>query len=73
MTFKEFSGWCNERACDGYWGMNTAIICAGIIREVNKIPFWKRKKVWDKEYRETAEEIVKVVNEKIEQIIGKVE
>ena len=70
MTFKEFNSWCNERACDGHWGMNTVLTCAAIIREVNKIPFWKRKKVWDEEYREVAEEIVKVTNEKIKQIIG---
>lgn len=73
MTFKEFDDWCNERACDGYWSMKTALICAGIIREVYKIPFWKRKKVWNKEYREIAEEIVKVINEKIEKIIGETE
>ena len=70
MTFKEFNDWCNERACDGYWSMKTALICAGIIRKVYKIPLWKRKKVWNEEYREIAEEIVKVINEKIEQIIG---
>lgn len=73
MTFKEFDDWCNERACDGYWGMNMALICAGIIREVYKIPFWKRKKVWNKEYREIAEEIVMLTNAKIEQIIGETE
>ena len=73
MTLKEFDDWCNERACDGHWGMNTAIICVGIIRAVYKIPFWKRKKVWNEEYREIAEEIVKVTNAKIEQIIGETE
>ena len=52
--------------------MTTALICAGIIREVNKIPFWKRKRIWNEEYREIAEEIVKVINEKIEQIVGKI-
>lgn len=25
MKFKEFSGWCGQRACDGYWDMLTAM------------------------------------------------
>lgn len=25
MKFKEFSAWCNDRACDGCWGMTEAI------------------------------------------------
>lgn len=73
MTFEEFFNWCNERACDGCWSMTTAIICAEIIREVRKIPLGKRKKFWNEECREFAEEIVKETNEKIEQIIGETE
>lgn len=73
MTFKEFDDWCNERACDGYWSMGTALTCVRIIREVYKIPFWKRKRVWNEEYREIAEEIVKVINEEIKQIVGEAE
>lgn len=73
MTFKEFKCWCNKRACDGNWSMTTALICAGVIREVHKIPPREREKVWDLEYRESAEEIVKVINENIEQITGETE
>ena len=27
MKFKEFAKWCNERACDGCWGMLEAMAC----------------------------------------------
>lgn len=57
MTFKEFNKWCNERACDGRWSMNTAAICLQINRLVYKAPFWKRKKIWEK-YQIVVEEIV---------------
>ena len=61
MKFKEFSAWCNERACDGCWGMTEAIICTNLCSDIYKFPFWKREKYW----RECAEkEIVeKMSNE----------
>ena len=34
MKFKEFTNWCNERACDGCWGMLEAIACINLINEV---------------------------------------
>ena len=34
MTYKEFKSWCNYRTYDGCWGMKEAIICIGIIREI---------------------------------------
>ena len=46
MTFKEFSKWCNERACDGCWGMKEAMICVTICEDIYKKPFWKREKIW---------------------------
>jgi hypothetical protein len=39
MKFKEFTNWCNERACDGYWGMSEAITCINLINEIMKIQF----------------------------------
>lgn len=30
MKFKEFVNWCNERACDGCWGMLEAIACINL-------------------------------------------
>ena len=44
MSFKEFVRWCNERACDGCWGLSAAITCVGIMHEVEEKPFWKREK-----------------------------
>lgn len=39
MKYKEFVRWCNERACDGCWGLNTAMICINIINNMTSIPF----------------------------------
>ena len=50
MKFKEFVNWCNERACDGCWGMSEAITCIGIMNEVKEKPFWKREKYWKENY-----------------------
>ena len=58
MTFKEFNKWCNERAADGCWSLNTAITCIAINVYMNKVPFYRRKKVW-KEYQYVAEQIVR--------------
>ena len=37
MEYKEFVRWCNERAADGCWGMQTAMICASIIAEIRAV------------------------------------
>lgn len=70
MKFKEFSAWCNERACDGCWGMMEAMICCNVCSDIYKLPFWKREKYW----RECAEKeimpIVNATNEKIKEIMG---
>ena len=63
MTYKEFGDWCNQRAADGCWGFQIAIICSEMYTNVLKAPFWKRKKIWEQEYKATAEEIVAVVND----------
>ena len=66
MTFKEFTVWCNERACDGCWGMLTAMTCLDLMATVNKIPFWKREKVWREQYeKQVLDEIVEPINQKI--------
>lgn len=44
MKFKEFENWCNERACDGCWGMLTAMVCIDLIGKVKKFHFGKEKK-----------------------------
>lgn len=68
MTFKEFVIWCNERACDGCWGMNEATICIAIISEIKNKPFWKRKKEWKKFEDEVVTKIVNPINKKIEEL-----
>ena len=66
MTFKEFTVWCNERACDGCWGMLTAMTCLDLMATVNKIPFWKREKVWRKQHeKQVLDEIVEPINQTI--------
>lgn len=50
-TFKEFSEWCNMRACDGRWNMNEAIVCIQVVGEVYKTkPLLGRKKAREKKW-----------------------
>lgn len=66
MTFKEFKVWCNQRACDGCWGMLEAMACIDLIETVNKQPFWKREKFWKQEYEQKVlDEIVNPINDRI--------
>lgn len=66
MKYKEFSDWCNQRACDGCWSMKTAIYCIGVCETINAEHFWKREKLWKKEYESfVVTNIVDVINEKI--------
>lgn len=56
-TFKEFIGWCNMRACDGAWSMDTAIICIKAVNEVYKVkPLFGRKKAREKKWKEIRAE-----------------
>lgn len=50
MKFKEFTNWCNERACDGCWGMLEAMACINLMDEIRKTPFWKGEKFWKENY-----------------------
>lgn len=68
MTFKEFNKWCNLRACDGRWSANTATYCIAICREINVLPFWKRKKAWGEVKDFIEKEVVQVIDEKIASI-----
>ena len=69
MKFKEFAVWCNDRAADGCWGMNTAIYCIGVLKTIWKLPFWKREKVWKQEYEELiVREIVEPINKKMAEL-----
>lgn len=69
MKFKEFTNWCNERACDGCWGMLEAIACINLINEIMKIQFWKREKIWKENYEQQAlEEIINPIEKKLEEV-----
>lgn len=71
MTFKEFKTWCNQRACDGCWGMLDAMVCIDIIQTVQKKLFWKREKFWQEEYaNDVMEQIVNPIERKIEEVAG---
>ena len=65
MRYKNFKDWCNERACDGYWCMFTAINCIEIMKTIDKIPFWRREKHWREEYSNVVlQEIIFPTNKK---------
>ena len=70
MSFKEFEKWCNDRACDGCWGLLPALTCINIVRGINKLPFWKREKAWQKMELQVLDEIVNPINEKIRKYNG---
>ena len=64
MKYKEFVKWCNQRACDGLWGMNTALCCIEVVNHIKKIPFWKRERVWKQTFESTIlNELVCPTNE----------
>ena len=49
MTFDEFFNYCEERACDGRWSLEEAVLCLGIIRHLQSIRvttfiFYSKKK-----------------------------
>lgn len=70
MKFKEFTNWCNERVCDGCWGMLEAIACINLINEIMKIQFWKREKFWKENYeQQVLDEIVNPIEKKLEEMI----
>ena len=71
MKFKEFSNWCNDRACDGCWGLNEAIICCNLAEDIYKLPFWKREKKWKEVEDEIVTNIINPTNKKIDEIINK--
>lgn len=69
MKFKEFVNCCNERACDGCWGMLEAIACINVINEIMKIQFWKREKIWKENYeQQVLEEIINPIEKKLEEM-----
>ena len=71
MTFKQFVQWCNDRACDGCWGMLEAMQCIEVLRDVRQYPFWEREKMWKHHHmRVFVEKIVEKTNQKIKEVYG---
>lgn len=69
MKFREFVSWCNERACDGCWGMLEAMVCIDIIGKVRKQRFWEREKFWQEKYaNDVVEQIVNPIEKKIAEL-----
>lgn len=69
MKFREFVGWCNERACDGCWGMIEAITCINIMHEVKEQHFWKREKYWKEKFEsKVLNEIVNPIEKILEEM-----
>ena len=46
MTYKGFLKWANDRATDGRWGFDTAIVCSQMASLLYSVPWYKRKKLW---------------------------
>ena len=66
MSFKQFSAWCNARAADGQWGMDTAIRCSTICSELHKVFFLWREKTWKAKCEAKMLELVNDIEHKIE-------
>lgn len=57
VTFKEFDAWCNLRACDGQWSMETAMLCVSTVTEILNIkPFLGRNKAREKAWNQIKKE-----------------
>lgn len=73
MKYKDFCTWCNQRAADGCWGMQTAMFCVWVVDEVSKIPFWKREKIWKEKYEEEImRDVVEPIEKKIKEVYGEI-
>lgn len=73
MKYKEFKDWCNQRACDGCWGLGAVMFCIDVIKQIQSKPFWKRESEWQKLNAEHSIEtnIVIPINHKIAEIYEK--
>jgi hypothetical protein len=37
MSYKEFSNWCNDRACDGRWSLQEALVYIDMLRKIDAV------------------------------------
>lgn len=60
-TFKEFTGWANDRACDGRWSMQDAINSVSIISMVYEVkPIFFRGMVREALWRKLRDQYLNV-------------
>lgn len=63
MTYKGFLKWANDRACDGRWGLDTAMACTQMATLLYSVPWFRRKKLWkEMQGDEFVKQIVVPVN-----------
>lgn len=67
MTLRQFRQWCNERACDGRWAENDVKFCIELLDAFDRMPWWKRRMVWNKVAFKIMVEVVYPINRKIEE------
>lgn len=65
ITLHEFGIFCNQRACDGCWNMESAIRCMSIYKECIQQPFWKRNRYFKDHYGEIMTKFVEDTNKEI--------
>ena len=71
MRFREFKSWCEQRVCDGCWGLAEAKASIAIIEIISSAPFWKREKLCREEYEESVvRQIVNPIERKIKEVLG---
>lgn len=71
MRFREFKSWCEQRACDGCWGLAEAKASIAIIEIISSALFWKREKLWREKYEESVvRQIVNPIERKIKEVLG---
>lgn len=69
MKYKDFVNWCNKRHSDGCWSSFEEMTCINIMEELNKLPFWKRERIWRKKYRNDV--VFRIVNPYVKEILEK--
>lgn len=75
MTYRQFKKWCNERACDGMWSSATVAVCIKTCHTVDRVPFWKREREWQRLNGEQGivENFVEPTNKKIDKLLKREE
>ncbi len=56
MSFKEFSKYCNDRAADGQWSLEEALLCWNSISKIYKIKVKRFGIIPSKKLTEQAQE-----------------